>query len=164
MAKQTIQAQKPLVKLSAGPSKRQSEVNAPLQPKERVKTTLKQRTEKQYPFLDTDVPKMFDDLLQAGLIQLLEMKRPDQANRVNDPNYCKYHRLIGHPIEKCFVFKDKIMEMHRAGEVAFEGETALANLTSVVDPSPQKVQFMVKFGSFEPVQLKTPQLSQPSHE
>ncbi|KAA0047768.1 Retrotransposon gag protein [Cucumis melo var. makuwa] len=29
------------------------------------------------------------------LIQLSECKRPEQARKVDDPNYCKYHRVIG---------------------------------------------------------------------
>ena len=77
IAKQTTQPQRPPVKLGSGPSKTQSATNTPPQQKERTQTTLKQRAEKQYPFSDTDVPKMFDDLLQASLIQLPEMKRPE---------------------------------------------------------------------------------------
>ena len=62
------------------------------------KSTLKERQETKYPFNDSDVPSMLDDLLEANLIELPEMKRPEEANRVNDPNYCKYHRLISHPL------------------------------------------------------------------
>jgi hypothetical protein len=54
---------------------------------------------------------MLDDLLEANLIKLLKVKRPEEANQVDNPNYCKYHRLISHPVKKCFVLKDKIMRM-----------------------------------------------------
>ncbi|KAL0333076.1 UNVERIFIED_CONTAM: Transposon Tf2-12 polyprotein [Sesamum calycinum] len=63
---------------------------------------------REYPFLDSDVPGIFDDLLEANLIDLPEMKRPEEAERKDDPKYCKYHRLVGHAIQDCFVFKDKV--------------------------------------------------------
>lgn len=50
---------------------------------------------------------MFDELLKLKVTELLEMKRSEEASKVEDPNYCKYHRLISHSIEKCFVFKIK---------------------------------------------------------
>lgn len=42
--------------------------------------------EKEYPFLDFDAPSMFDDLLKLDIITLLEMKRPDETKKTNDPN------------------------------------------------------------------------------
>ena len=50
------------------------------------------------------------------------MKRPDEAGRTNDPNYCKYHRLMGHSIEKFFIFKEKIMDLAREGNILLEDE------------------------------------------
>ena len=44
-----------------------------------------------YPFLDFDVSEIFDELLELKLIDLPEMKRPDEAGKTDDPNYCKYH-------------------------------------------------------------------------
>ncbi|KAL0307198.1 UNVERIFIED_CONTAM: hypothetical protein Sradi_6137100 [Sesamum radiatum] len=38
------------------------------------KLTLKEMQAREYPFLDSDVPMIFDDLLEANLIDLLEMK------------------------------------------------------------------------------------------
>ena len=72
---------------------------------------MKERQERNYPFDDSDVSRMFDELLEVNLIELLQIKRPNEANQVNNPNYCKYHRLIGHLVEKYFVFKNKIMEL-----------------------------------------------------
>ncbi|KAL0454926.1 UNVERIFIED_CONTAM: hypothetical protein Slati_0831800 [Sesamum latifolium] len=74
----------------------------------RRKLTLKKIQEKQYPFLDSDVPGIFDDLLEANLIELPEMKWPEEARQIDDPKYCKYHRLVGHAIQDYFVFKDKL--------------------------------------------------------
>ncbi|KAK4400579.1 hypothetical protein Sango_1164000 [Sesamum angolense] len=73
------------------------------------KLTLKEMQAREYPFLDSDVPGIFDDLLEANLIDLPKMKRPEEAERKNDPKYCKYHRLVGHAIQDCFVFKDNVI-------------------------------------------------------
>ncbi|KAK4391468.1 hypothetical protein Sango_1924600 [Sesamum angolense] len=70
---------------------------------------------REYPFLDSDVSGIFDDLLEANLIDLSEMKRPEEAERKDDLKYCKYHRLVGHAIQDCFVFKDKVMQLARQG-------------------------------------------------
>ncbi|KAL0322047.1 UNVERIFIED_CONTAM: hypothetical protein Scaly_2501100 [Sesamum calycinum] len=70
------------------------------------KLTLKEMQAREYPFLDSNVPGIFDDLLEANFIDLPEMKRPEEAERKDDLKYCKYHRLVGHAIQNCFVFKD----------------------------------------------------------
>ncbi|KAA0032751.1 ty3-gypsy retrotransposon protein [Cucumis melo var. makuwa] len=54
---------------------------------------------------------MLEQLLEKQLIQLPECKRPEQAEKVDDPNYCKCHRVINHPIEKCFVLKELIVRL-----------------------------------------------------
>ncbi|KAL0352615.1 UNVERIFIED_CONTAM: hypothetical protein Scaly_1650200 [Sesamum calycinum] len=75
------------------------------------KLTLKEMQAIKYLFLDYEVYEIFDDLLETNLIDLLEMKRPEKAERKNDPKYYKYHRLVRHAIQDCFVFKDKIMQL-----------------------------------------------------
>jgi len=47
--------------------------------------TLKELKEKKYPFPNSDVPGMLDDLLEKGVIQLLEPKRPKEVERTADP-------------------------------------------------------------------------------
>ncbi|KAI3463687.1 hypothetical protein Pfo_020350 [Paulownia fortunei] len=71
------------------------------------KLTLKEMQAKQYPFLDSNIFGIFDDLLKANLIELLEINCPEEAGCVDNPEYCKYHYLVGHPIHDCFIFKDK---------------------------------------------------------
>ena len=63
---------------------------------------------------------MLDHLLKLKLIELPEMKHPEEADQTNDPKYCKNHHLIGHPIERCFVLKDKIMELAHQGNITFD--------------------------------------------
>ena len=87
--------------------------------------------EKQYAFPDFDISNMLDHLLELKLIKLPEMKHLEKADQTNDPKYCKYHRLIGHPIEQWFVLKDKIMEVAHQGKIMFDNEAATANLAMV---------------------------------
>lgn len=70
--------------------------------------SLKEMQAKEYPFIDSDVTTNFEELLALKLFELPKIKRPQEARRINDPNYCKYHRLMGHPIEKCFNFKSSV--------------------------------------------------------
>ena len=67
--------------------------------------------EKKYHFPDSDVPSMLEDLLQKKVIELPKCKRPEEMGRVNDPNYCHYHRIVSHSVEKCFILKDLIMKL-----------------------------------------------------
>ncbi|XP_074300563.1 uncharacterized protein LOC141631841 [Silene latifolia] len=77
---------------------------------------------------------MLDDLLEKKVIQLPESKRPEQANKTNDPNYCRYHMLVSHPIEKCITLKEKIMQLSKEGKIILDLDDT--------------------FGSFEPVALR----------
>ncbi|PIN20262.1 hypothetical protein CDL12_07045 [Handroanthus impetiginosus] len=89
--------------------------------------------EKEYPFPDSDVLHIFEELLARKLIELPQPKRPEEVEKTNDPKYCKYHRVVSHPIEKCFVFKDKIMALAKEGKIVLDIEdVADANLVSVM--------------------------------
>ncbi|KAL0300105.1 UNVERIFIED_CONTAM: hypothetical protein Scaly_3059300 [Sesamum calycinum] len=83
------------------------------------------------PFLDSDVPGIFDDLLEANLIDLPEMKQIEEAKRKDDPKYCKYHRLVGHAIQDCFVFKNKVMQLARQGKIFLEEDSAATNAITI---------------------------------
>ncbi|KAI5337678.1 hypothetical protein L3X38_016949 [Prunus dulcis] len=85
---------------------------------------------------------MLEDLLEKKVIKLPECKRPEEMNRVNDPKFCKYHRIVSHPVEKCFVLKELIMNLARQGRIELDvDEIADANVATKV------------FGSFDPVPL-----------
>ncbi|KAH0746046.1 hypothetical protein KY285_007703 [Solanum tuberosum] len=106
------------------------------------------------------------------LFELPEMKQPDEVGRSDDRKYCKYHRLVGHPIEKCFVFKDKIMDLAHKGKIELEDEKLNSNQVSVASDLPNLVMTcnfvvgnmeqdipntnqtrMIKFGDFEPIDI-----------
>ncbi|KAL0362104.1 UNVERIFIED_CONTAM: hypothetical protein Scaly_1165600 [Sesamum calycinum] len=91
---------------------RSLENNVPYKRPQR-KLTLKEMQAREYPFLDSDVSGISDNLLEANLIDFPEMKRPEEAERKDDPKYYKYHRLVGHATQDCFMFKDKVMQLAR---------------------------------------------------
>ncbi|KAM1206445.1 hypothetical protein FF1_007088 [Malus domestica] len=41
-------------------------------------------------------------------------------NRTDSPRYCKFHRFISHPTEKCFVLKDLIMKLAQKGIIELD--------------------------------------------
>lgn len=100
------------------------------------KSTLEERQGKSYPFIDSDVLEMLNDMLSTRLIELPEMKLPGQANHADDLNYCKYHCLIGHPIERCFVFKDKVIDLTRKRQILLKEEKVTVNQMSILLDSP----------------------------
>ena len=67
--------------------------------------------------LDADMSEMLEQLLKMKLIELPECKRPKEIGKIGDPNYCKYHRIINHPIQKCFVLKELIMKLAKERKI-----------------------------------------------
>ena len=78
---------------------------------DRYKNTLRELEQKTYPFPDSDMDAMLDDLLEKKVIELTECKRPEEMNRVNDPRYCKYHHIVSQLVGKCFILKELIMKL-----------------------------------------------------
>ena len=96
------------------------------------KTILKEMQGKEYLFLESDLQGMFDDLHKEKFIELPDMKRLEEADQINDPNCCYYCHLIGHPLTKYVVFKDKIMELVRQGKILLEEDKVSTNQTTIM--------------------------------
>ena len=75
----------------------------------RKRLTLKELQKKKYPFPDSNLSGILDDLLEKGVIQLSNPKHLEEVGRTTDPKYCPYHRVVGHPLEKCIPLKEHIM-------------------------------------------------------
>ncbi|TYK02888.1 uncharacterized protein E5676_scaffold968G00270 [Cucumis melo var. makuwa] len=129
----------------------------------RRRLTLKERQKKVYPFPDSDIADMLEQLLEKQLIQLLECKRPEQAGKVDDLNYCKYHRVISHPIEKYFLLKELILRLAREKKIELDlEEVAQTNhaTTMIMSEalSPRLIfeqrESLVQFGTFELVVVR----------
>ncbi|KAL9224851.1 hypothetical protein vseg_000846 [Gypsophila vaccaria] len=125
--------------------------------------TLKELQAKKYPFPDSDLSGMLDDLLEKKVIQLPEPKRPEQVNKTTDPNYCRYHRMVSHPLEKCITLKEKIMQLAKDGKIILDiDEAVTTNHTTVSMDQPDAMNlhdqnewcvYAIQFGSLEPVTL-----------
>ena len=88
---------------------------------------------------------MLENLLQKKVIELSEYKCPEEMGRVNDSNYCYYHRIISHPMEKCFILKDLIMNLAKQGRIHLD-----------LDEVVESYHVTVIFGSLNPVFLHVP--------
>jgi len=73
--------------------------------------SLKELQEKEYSFPDSNLSGMLGDLLEKGVIQLPEPKRPKEIARTADPKYCRNHRMVSHPLEKYITIKECIMQL-----------------------------------------------------
>ena len=92
---------------------------------------------------------MLDDLLKENLIELLELKRSEKVNQMDNSNYCKYHRLINHPVKKCLVLKYKIMRLHESVYIFFYDEITSSNITTIGNLGSHQSLIAVSFDSFE---------------
>jgi len=86
--------------------------------------TLKELQEKKYPFPDSNSSGMLDDLLEKGITELPPSKRPEESGMTNDPKYFGYHRVVSHPLEKCFTLKKRIMQLAKDGTIILDLEEA----------------------------------------
>ncbi|KAL2487057.1 Retrotrans gag domain-containing protein [Abeliophyllum distichum] len=104
--------------------------------------TLKELEEKEYPFSDSEVSGILDQLLEQKIIELPAPKRPEEAGQVDHPKYCRFHQIISHPVERCFVLKDLIVRLDKENKIKLEtGENPTASCS------------MVSFGSFDPIPI-----------
>ena len=147
--------------------KKEERMRGPSQESERCRLMLKEMKEKTYPFPDSDVPGMLEDLLEKEIIKLPECKRPEEMGRTNDLKYCKYHRVVNHTVEKCFVLKDLILRLAKEGKILLNLDEAVGSNHATFNfgsPSPTKMQSplmstsgasckCIQFGTLEPVCL-----------
>ncbi|KAK2986002.1 hypothetical protein RJ640_026392 [Escallonia rubra] len=141
-----------------------------LREKPRQQPSLKELEGKGYPFPDSDVPGILDFLLEKGIIELPESKRPEESGRVNEPRYCKYHRILGHKTEKCFILKELIMNLAKKRKIELdidgvEESNHASAISSDVTPSngPNTLNnilttgarmMTIQFGMLDPVKVQ----------
>ena len=64
------------------------------------------RANKQYSFKNEHVDSLFKLLNKSNRLKLPKVRRPEEVGKSDNPNYCQYHRMLGHPTKSCYVFKD----------------------------------------------------------
>ena len=95
--------------------------------------SLKERLNKQYSFKDEHVISLFKLLQKSNKLKLPEARRPEEVDKVDDPKYCLYHRMIRHPTKNCYVFKDMLQALIDAEVLKLrpEQKTVTANAVSL---------------------------------
>jgi len=65
---------------------------------------------------------MLNDLLKngIGIIKLPPPKPAEDAGRTTNPKYCRYHKVISHPLEKCITLKERIMQLAKDGRIILD--------------------------------------------
>lgn len=92
---------------------------------------MKECQEKAYTFHLDDLESLFRQTIEYQDIILPKSKRPTEADKVNDPKYCKYHCILGHTLQDCFMFKDKLQELINKNTVELDVEIRVATTNAI---------------------------------
>ena len=86
----------------------------------------------QYSFKDELVDSLFKLLNKSNRLKLPEDRRPEEVGKTDNPNYCLYHRMLGHPTKSCYIFKDILRALINAEVLKLrpEQKKVTANMTS----------------------------------
>jgi len=68
------------------------------------------------------VVTIFHLLNKGNKLKLPEIRRLEEIERTNDPNYCLFHKMVHHPTSRCFVLKDKFQALVDAGILTLKSE------------------------------------------
>ena len=84
-----------------------------------------------YSFKEDLVESLFEALYQAKKLRLPEPRNQEDLDKFDDPQYCAFHRGLGHPTKSCWTLKDKLQTLVDAGflKLKTEQDTATANMT-----------------------------------
>jgi hypothetical protein len=81
-----------------------------------VMQTLKVKKSRSYSFLKSKTVWIFEQALKSGLT-LPACKRPADIDKASEGEFCPYHRVLGHTIEECWVFKDLVEKGYKDGTI-----------------------------------------------
>ena len=101
------------------------------QPARGGSSSTQPRANKQYSFKDEHVDSLFKLFNKSNRLKLPEAIRPEEVGKTDNPNYCLYHRMLGHSTKCCYIFKDilqtlidaEVLKLHR------EQKKVTANMT-----------------------------------
>ncbi|KAL0921851.1 hypothetical protein M5K25_008965 [Dendrobium thyrsiflorum] len=115
---------KPLVSSVPPPQQQQPHTQgqsaAPLRPSRRTPESqqyLQEKLSKEYPFKRESVKKIFKFLIKKNILSFPTNNRVEEEGKVEHPLYCPFHRHIGHVIEDCYVFKDRVERLLASGQI-----------------------------------------------
>jgi len=135
-----------LVRITGKP-RQEGKRSTPFKDATRRRLMLKELQENKYMFPDSDLSTMLDDLLKNGVIEIPEPKIPKEVGSTADLLYCKYHRMVSHPLEKSITLKERTIRL-------IKDETIILDLDDVVETNHISYQTkglsLIQFGSLEP--------------
>jgi len=90
------------------------------------------RANMQYSFKDEHVDSLFKLLNKSNKLKLPKARRLDEVGKTDNPNYCLYHRMLGHPTRSCYLFKDVLQASIDAEvlKLCLKQKKMIANMTS----------------------------------
>ena len=56
-------------------------------------------------------------LRELKLIELPKPKRPEEASKFDEPNFCHFHRILGHTLKDCFLVKNMVQKLIDEGTI-----------------------------------------------
>ncbi|KAL0923667.1 hypothetical protein M5K25_007733 [Dendrobium thyrsiflorum] len=78
---------------------------------------LQEKLSKEYPFKRESVKKIFKFLVKKNILAFPTNRKVEEEGQTEHPLYCPFHRHIGHVIEDCYVFKDRVESLMASGEI-----------------------------------------------
>jgi len=76
------------------------------------------------------VVSLFKLLQKSNRLKLPEIRRPEEVGKTEDPSYCLYHRMLGHPTKNCYIFKDVLQALIDAEVLKLRPEYKKVNMTA----------------------------------
>ena len=75
---------------------------------------------------------LFKLLQKSNRLKLSTIRDPEEVGKVDDPNYCLCHRMLGHPIKNCHIYKDVLQALIDVEVLKLrpEQKKVTANMTS----------------------------------
>ena len=72
------------------------------------------------------------DSNKSNRLKLPEARRPEEVGKTDNPYYCSFHRMLGHPTKNCYIFKDILQALIDAEVLKLfsEQKKVIANMTS----------------------------------
>ena len=74
---------------------------------------------------------LFKLLNKSNRLKLPEIRRLKEVGKIDNPNYCLYHKMLGHPSKNCYIFKDILQDLIDAEvlKLHLEQKKATTNMT-----------------------------------
>ena len=104
------------------------------QPARGGKSSNQARANWQYLFKDEHVISLFKLLQKSNRLKLPEIRRPEEVEKIDDPNCCLYNRMLEYLTKNCYIFKDVLQALINVVVLKLrpEQKKVTANMTNTI--------------------------------